>query len=167
MCRKLKIKKELVNRITGARKIAVLGIGSELMADDAAGLIVCRKLDNINKGKSNIKTFSGGTAPENLTGEIRKFNPSHLIIIDAVHLGKKEGMFRFIDAEEIGGISFSTHRLPLKIMVDYIKKSLGCKITIIGIQPKKISFGDKPSREVEAAAGEISSALREFVSENN
>ena len=38
------IKKALRNRLAGAKKIAVLGIGSELRSDDVAGMLAAEKL---------------------------------------------------------------------------------------------------------------------------
>ena len=67
------LKTSLKNRLEGAAKIAVLGIGSLLRADDAAGMLVAEEVEKRcgkTKGKPEVKVFFGETAPENLTGEI-------------------------------------------------------------------------------------------------
>lgn len=112
----------------------------------------------------SIGLFAGGTAPENLTGEILRFEPSHILLVDAADLGLKPGTVKLIDPETIGGASFSTHALPLKILADYLRQSLPCParnasrsnvgrhIIILGIQPKQSEFDSAPSREIKQAA---------------
>jgi len=137
-----------------ARRIAVVGIGSDLRGDDSAGILVLREL-RAACGRSRpavIRLFEGGTAPENLTGEIIRFRPSHILLVDAADLGLKPGAIKLIEPEAIGGISFSTHVMPLKILADYLKQSLPCHIITIGIQPGHTGFGLAPSKAVTTAA---------------
>ena len=157
------LKKILQNRLTAARRIAVLGVGSELRADDASGILAATGLKAALAGRKKsraVKIFLGATAPENLTGEIKRYKPSHLVIIDTAEARKKPGTIFIFKPEEVGaGVSFSTHKMPAKILVDYLVKSLGCEVTIIGIQPKSIDFGKAPSRAVVQAAKKVSLAL--------
>lgn len=162
----MNLKTTLRERLDQAVRIAFLGIGSELRGDDACGILVAESLKAcIRKSplSRKFKVFIGGTAPENITGEIKRFNPTHLVLIDAADLGKRAGQIRLINPEEAGGVSFCTHQLPIKIMVDYLTQSLGCTITIIGIQPKKIDFGVPVSRQVQAAVRSVSGALKEII----
>jgi hydrogenase 3 maturation protease len=157
------LKKILAAKLKGAKKIAVLGIGSELRGDDVAGELVAKGLSSSSKkirSQVRLRFFLGSTAPENLTGEIKKFQPSHIIIIDSADLGKKPGTIRLLSPKQIGGVSFSTHRIPTKVMVDYLLSSLGSKIIIIGIQPKTLLFGLPLSGEVERSVKLLSLALR-------
>ena len=110
-----------------------------------------------------LEVFLGATAPENLTGEIKKYKPSHLLIIDAADTASKPGTIDLIDPKTVGGISFSTHMMPLKIMVDYMLKSIKCKVIIIGIQPKVLKFGSEPSREAISSAKEIAKTILEII----
>lgn len=114
------------------------------------------------KDASNFKVFLGSTAPENLTGEIKKFNPTHLIIVDIVETGDKPGAIVLIDPKDAGGISFSTHRLPLKMMVEYLLKFLKCKVIIIGIQPKTLALGSQPSQEAVKAVNKVVKMVKEI-----
>ncbi|MEI8218324.1 MAG: hydrogenase maturation protease, partial [Elusimicrobiota bacterium] len=101
----------------------------------------------------------GYTAPENITGEIRKFAPSHLIIIDAADTSDTPGTISFINPDDIAGISFSTHMMPLKILVDYITADTKCLIAIIGIQPQTLTFGQPVTPAITAAATELATGL--------
>jgi hydrogenase 3 maturation protease len=165
----------MASRLKGARRVAVLGVGSDFRGDDVAGIIV---LDSLNKAmarsqssrrfnvgyfvKHNIKlkTFEGSTAPENLTGEIKTFKPTHLIIVDTADIGEKPGTVLLLRADEVGrGISFSTHKIPPKILIDYFASSLKCEIIIIGIQPRSIGFGKPASKTVIACAKSVASSI--------
>ena len=157
------LKKELKN----ARKVALLGVGSELRGDDAAGVLVAKQLLRLRraiKGPGRLTIFMGATAPENLTGEIKRFNPSHLIIVDSADLGKPAGTVRLITPDKAGGISFCTHQLPLKIMVDYLQSAIGCEIMIIGIQPEKIEFGVSVSKKIQASVRRVADAVQASLS---
>ena len=81
----------LRKRLDDAKKIAVLGIGSELRADDAAGLLVAKQIRMSFPQSQRVKIFLGHTAPENLISQIKKFKPLHLIIIDALDMAKRPG----------------------------------------------------------------------------
>ena len=76
------LKDELAVRLKGAVRVAVLGVGSELRGDDIAGILVINALQKSKKINKNIKlkTFEGSTAPENITGELRAFKPTHLVL---------------------------------------------------------------------------------------
>lgn len=163
------IKKILKDKLKGAQRIAVLGIGSELRADDALGLIIAKELRNYIKAKNKrrlFKVFLGETAPENLTGEIRKFKPTHLIIIDAVDFHLETGALRVVNICNEAGVSFSTHRVPVGILRDYLYKSIQCETMLIGMQPGSTEFCGELSEGMEesikAACREIREALTEI-----
>jgi hydrogenase 3 maturation protease len=153
-----KLKKKLHN----AQRVAVLGVGSELRGDDVAGILAAQQIEKNTKGKSitpQLQVFIGATAPENLTGEIKKFQPTHLIIIDAAELNKKPGHIEIMEADKIGGTSFCTHVLPLKVIVAYLLESFKFEAIIIGIQPKTLTFGAQPTKEVVAAAKHLAETI--------
>jgi hydrogenase 3 maturation protease len=156
------LKSSLKNLLKGAKRIAVLGVGSDLRSDDVAGMLVAEKLKGAGKA-GRLKVFFGATAPENLTGEIKRFKPTHLLIVDAAEIGKKAGTIALLSPEETVGITFSTHSLPLKIMSDYLLTDIKCRIMIIGIQPKKLAFGGSVSKEVKEAAQQVSGTIKEIL----
>jgi hydrogenase 3 maturation protease len=161
------LRNKLASNLKGAKSIAILGVGSDLRADDFAGMLIAQELDRSSKAINKsiqFKVFFGHTAPENLSGEIRKFNPSHVIIIDAAEVGKKPGQFEFFTPDDAGGISFSTHKLPIKVLAQYLTESFGCKVAIIGIQPKSLDFDKPVSKEIEKAVKEVSNIMLKVVS---
>ncbi|MFC1501470.1 hydrogenase maturation peptidase HycI [Elusimicrobiota bacterium] len=162
----LNLKKILRKSLTNAKKIAILSIGSELRADDVAGVLVGRKLEELCKKQiksKKLKIFHGENSPENLTGEIKQYKPTHLIIIDAADTSAEPGTIDIIDVEQVGGISFTTHLLPIKVMIDYLLQSFKCRVTVLGIQPKSIQFGKSPSNEVLESVDQISQSIKEII----
>lgn len=144
------------------RRVAVLGVGSVLRSDDAAGVRVAAALGR--RRLPGVDALDGGSAPENCTAELRRISPSHLIIVDCAQMGEAPGAVRLIDAADIGGVSFGTHALPLSVLADYVAREIGCRVTVIGIQPARIEFGEALSPEVSAAVAEVTLALEECLS---
>jgi hydrogenase 3 maturation protease len=158
------LEKSLKNRLKKAKRIAVLGVGSELRGDDVAGILVAQEF---NKPSKRFRSFIGSTAPENFTGEIKKFNPTHLVIVDSADMAKsKAGTIKLIDSKDISNFSFCTHRLPLNIMADYLIKCIDCEIIIVGIQPKTLDFGLPCSREIKKSVKAVSRAIKTAINDD-
>jgi hydrogenase 3 maturation protease len=151
----------LQERVGSFKKIAILGVGSPLKSDDAAGILISQKIADCFPEEKYplLKVYIGESAPENFTGEIKKFMPDHLLVIDAADLEEEPGSVTFIDMAVIKGVSFCTHMLPLNIMLDYLKLETGTEITILGIQPQNLSYDGKITESVQAAIDEVASAI--------
>jgi hydrogenase 3 maturation protease len=149
------------------RRIALIGIGNPMRGDDNAGLAV---IDDLKKrimmrdiSLENVLLMKAGSTPENFTFEIRRFNPTHVLMIDAAQMNEKPGEARLLSPDNIGGVSISTHNLPLNILAEFIKRTTGAKIAVIGIQPEETEFGTKMSLEIKKAAKRISELIYELV----
>lgn len=110
-----------------------------------------------------VRTFLGATAPENLTGEIKRFAPTHLIVIDAADLDAEPGTITLMDPDSIGGTTFCTHSLPIKVMIDYLLDSFECHVTIVGVQPKTLEVGAAMSKEVLDAVESLTAMILDAV----
>ena len=123
----------------------VLGIGSRLGGDDAAGTLV---VDMLNQGRHRTKALlvteimavDAGTAPESYTSVIRQHRPDSLILVDAADMGLPPGSLRTIAPEKISMLSFSTHSMPLSVFVSYVERFCG-QIVLIGVQPQRTETG--------------------------
>ncbi|MEO0227492.1 MAG: hydrogenase maturation peptidase HycI [candidate division WOR-3 bacterium] len=143
------VKEEIKN----ARRLCISGVGNMQKADDGAGPLVIKLLRRkIKKQKSEeILLIDCGEAPENYSGEIRKFQPALTIIIDVCISGKKPGTIHIVKPEKIQYDDFSTHRLPLSMFVKFLEETIPTKVLVIGIEPKNLNFGDGISPEVKKA----------------
>ena len=151
-------------------KITVLGVGSELRADDGAGLLIAENLIKMcGKDKcgvnAKLQVIYGETAPENFTGEIRRFAPTHLILIDAAEMGLEPGTVKVIKKEDVKGVTFSTHLLPLSVMIDYLANSFKFETIVVGIEPKDMTFGHAISEEIKMTVDMVSEIVFDLAKE--
>jgi hydrogenase 3 maturation protease len=109
---------------------------------------------------AHVAGFEGCAAPENLTGEITRFAPSHVLLVDAARLGLDPGEVRMIGADEVTGTSFSTHMLPAPIVFDYLKQSCGCEALVVGIQPEQTDVMGPISRPVAKAIDAVVATVK-------
>jgi hydrogenase 3 maturation protease len=164
---KRELRLALTRRLEGARSIAVLGVGSELRGDDAAGVRAAERLSRMREARAgarrdappSLHVIIGGTAPENVTGEIKEISPSHLIVIDCADMGLPPGTIRILERGDIDGASFGTHRASLGILLDYVSGEAKCDTFVLAIQPKSLGFGAGLTPETEDAAEEAARAI--------
>lgn len=133
------------------QRIAIVGIGAELHGDDAIGLLTARKLKPAFAQQEEVLLLEGGTLPESMTGPLRRFSPELVIFIDAADLGQLPGTIKIVDPDRIGGTSFSTHSMPLTLLMKFLEDELNCEMLLIGVQPEQIEFGTPISESGQKA----------------
>ncbi len=158
----MKIRDDIAPYFEKGKKYAAMGVGSELRNDDAAGMIFASELESLIQS-DNLLVIGGGSAPENFTGVIKDFKPDILFIVDAAFMGHETGEISLLDSKHIEGISFSTHMLPLPLMLDYLKTEAGCETVIIGIQPENTGQGLEVCEKVETAAKELAKVFASLI----
>ena len=137
-------------------RIAVLGVGNPTRSDDAAGVLAARLLMQRELARvDHVLLIEAGQAPENRTGELRKFRPDLVLLLDAADMGDMPGVVQWIPLESIDGMSASTHSLPLSILAHYLKVELNCTVAVLGIQALSNEVGEQVSPEVSKAIYEI------------
>ena len=149
---------DLKQKLQGFSKLAVIGIGSELKSDDAVGIHIIQKLKTKIKNEM-ILILEGGTTPENVSGVLRKFGPSHILMIDAASMGKAPGSVTLIDPGRITGAGFSTHTFSLATIAGYFKEITGAVVLFLGIEPESVTFGEGLSPAVQLAAERVEEEL--------
>lgn len=138
-------------------RLVIIGIGNLLKSDDGLGVVIVKELQG--KTTDNILLIDCGTVPETFAGPIRKFNPSHVLMIDAAKIGSKPGTIRFVFPEEIQGLTISTHTLPLNVFADYLKQETNTQIALLAVQPKNLEFGESLSSEVSQVVKSLSDII--------
>ncbi len=141
---------KLEEAFEAATRLVILGIGNKDRADDAAGVLcaesILQKLEN--KHPARLKVIIGFEVPENCTHEIRDYHPTHVLILDSVAGGKPPGEIFFVDPSRIVDDDVSTHRIPLPMLLRYLKESIGADVLIIGIQPGDTAPGGPVTPQV-------------------
>ena len=162
---------QLNKHLAGARNIAVLGIGNEMMGDDAAGALLARELRHIEiqpfgpaQGKNSkikIEIFEASTTPENFTGAIRKLQPDLVVMVDAADMGRDPGTIAFLDLSQMHNMMHSTHTLPLSFLAGYLEKMAPAKVIALGIQAGHIKLDQPMTREVADSVKAVAKAFAE------
>jgi hydrogenase 3 maturation protease len=139
-----------------------VGVGNELMGDDAAGMLVIQKLKASLPANSYIYPVEGGPAPENCTGLIRKIKPDLVFFVDAGDMGRQPGSIGVFACEESDGISAFGHTLPIRVLGQYLETELGCQSYLLIIQPDQIDFDIPVSKPVLQAVEIVSQGWLEL-----
>jgi hydrogenase 3 maturation protease len=173
------VKDDLRNFLSGAQRIAIVGIGQGYRQDDAVGIIVVENLFmKLSGGQvpplslyetefpttaGIVKLYQGYETPENLTGRLRKFLPTHVLFIDAAQLAEEPGTLELVPISEVQGETLSTHDLPLSVLGEFLEKDMGSKVALLGIQPLSIGIG--PEKSLSEPVGQAASAASELIAQ--
>lgn len=147
-------------------RVVILGIGSNLSGDDAAGIKVVEKIKE-KKNLPKLLLVIGGTVPENFTSKVKDFKPTNILIIDAVDFGEEPGTISLVDSDKIVGQKISSHRLPLSMLIEYLEGETAAKIDLIGIQPARTGLGETMSKPVKEAVNELVRRLEKVLLERS
>jgi len=123
----------LRGRIKNIRRLAVVGVGDELLPADRLGMSLARAIEQ--RQIPGIRVFLAGTVPESITGPLRRFQPEHVLFLDAAEMGERPGTIAVIGPDRIQASLVSTHVLPLSVVMDYVEQEAGTGVTLLGIQP--------------------------------
>ncbi len=153
----MELEKALKKWLKNCRKLAILGIGNPLRRDDAVGLRIVEEL----KGKvsENVKLIECRETPELFTGKLKQVKPSHVLMVDAADFEAEAGEARLFSIDEISGLAISTHAMPLYMLAEFIQKSLGAEVKLLGVQPKIVEFDVGLTPEAEIAAKRVAETV--------
>jgi len=169
---------EFNKALAGVKSLVVLGVGNEIMGDDAAGVLVARQLRKIGmrcgdgpsgldapkeNAKIEVVVYEAGTTPENFTGPIERIRPDLVLIIDAADMGRPVGEVAWLEPERMGSMMHGTHTMPLSFLAEYIRRTSGAGVAAIGIQAGRINMDSGPSPEVARACNRIVQVVKQAI----
>jgi hydrogenase 3 maturation protease len=114
-------------------------------SDDRLGVALAQALAKKLPAGPDIRIVSGGEAPENFTGAIRAFFPSHVLLLDAVDHGLEPGTVFLADERSITVGDMTSHHLPLRLLMRFLGSSIPCRVILVGVQPQTLLPGNKLS----------------------
>ena len=154
---------EIKGFIAGEEKIAILGIGNDLRSDDGIGPYIVNtiKFDNPNVMIENV-----GSVPEAFSRPLAEFGAKRIIMVDAADMRKPPGHIELVTKDRIGGISISTHSMPLSFLMMYLEQETDGKSILLGVQPKSIQFGEGLNPEIQEIADKIISSFERLLEEH-
>ncbi|MFZ3086189.1 MAG: hydrogenase maturation protease [Candidatus Hydromicrobium sp.] len=144
--------------------VKIIGFGNKYRSDDGIGIRIIEELEKLDSFK-DIEIIDGGTSGSDLIFLIK--GCSKIIIIDAIDAGQNVGDVVNIKINDIEEFirrdykSLSLHDLNLADILKLIKAlKIDADISIIGVKPKKMDFGDRLSPEIEKKIPEIISLVK-------
>lgn len=156
------MKKKLKKLIDHNEKILFLGLGNPMRRDDGVGVYISK---NLNIGFNSLE---GGKNPEKHINKVIETDPDLLIIIDSIKNETKPGNVVFAEGEEIEEKRISSHKMPISIFIDLLKKEIpDLNVFLIGIEPKDLSIGTEMSDEIKETANILINFLEELKSQNS
>jgi hydrogenase maturation protease len=135
-----------------AKRKVVLGLGNILNRDEGLGVQALKRLDTMLGEQSNVELLDGGVLGLNLLMIVEEC--SHLLILDAVNIGKPAGTLVELRKEQIplySGIKLSQHQITFQEVLGLanVRGYLPVHLHLIGIQPEDLSIGLELSPTVE------------------
>lgn len=150
--------KDLETWLLDVKKIVVAGIGNPIRQDDFVGVKIVQDLRG--KVSENVYLIECETVPESFIQRIIKFNPSHVLLIDAALLKLKPGKAKLVKPEELAVFpAYSTHMLPLRVFCEYLSQTTNAKVALLLIRPKHTDLGEGLTPELQIAAKKIVEVL--------
>jgi hydrogenase 3 maturation protease len=152
------LEQKLQDWFAGSKRVVIAGIGNPIRSDDYVGLKIVEALQG--KVGSNVCLLECETVPESYLLDIEKFDPSHVLLIDAAFLGCKAGEASLVELTNVPAFSaVSSHVLPLRLFCEHIKKVTDAKVGLLLIEPKSVEFGERLSVEVQKTVTNLTEIL--------
>lgn len=155
------IKEDLVEFLKAYKKLVIMGIGNDIRGDDGIGPYIVENIKHLES--SNVSILNATTVPENFTGKIRKIDPTHIIIVDAVIMNEGPGKIKLVKKEEVAGVTISTHSMSLSYLVNYLELEKPYNILFIGIEPESMELCQGLSPLVKSSSDEIINIFTEIL----
>ena len=144
--------------MTESKRKVVLGLGNILNKDEGLGVQALKLLDARLGEQSEFELLDGGVLGLNLLMIVEEC--SHLLILDAVNVGKPAGTVVELTKEQIplySGIQLSQHQVTFQEVLGLakIRGYLTEYLHLIGIQPEDISTGLDLSQIIERSLPDV------------
>ncbi|MFX1375963.1 MAG: hydrogenase maturation protease [Promethearchaeota archaeon] len=132
------IRKLLYDKLKGATKIVLMGIGETKLSDDGVGPYIISELLDYSNDK--FLFINAGIDPMGRLDEIINFQASHLVLLDTCTLKKPPGTIAIINRENIQEfVPISTHTIPIHIVIDFLAEKLtDINVFMIGFVPESL-----------------------------
>lgn len=125
-------------------EVVVVGVGNSLRGDDGVGPFLVQMLQ-----KRVEKVIDAGEVPESYSGKILDMKPATVLFVDAVELGAGPGSVVLLKPEDLSQVSFSSHRMSLKLFMNFLQREGNIRVLLLGFQPKDTTLGRTLSAEVK------------------
>lgn len=153
----MNLRKQLADVLQGA--VIVMGIGNLCRGDDAAGSRVAQRICSV----PDVSVIDAQDVPENYLCQVGDRRPDTVVLIDAVDLNSAPGSVALLDERQTAAYWPSTHRVPLCLLVDFLKRTTQARIFLIAIQPRHTAFLQSMSAEVASSVESVVATLNDVL----
>ena len=142
------------------KRILVLGIGNEMLGDDAVGSLIARDLEDL--GSERFAATSVGIAIENSGHLVKRFGADLLILVDTIAgSARARHGWTFVGPERLDSFCHSTHSVPLSLFVRIWKEdNPALDVRFVGVRVVSNELGASLSPPVVAARRDIVGIVR-------
>ncbi len=130
------------------RSTLYVTVGNPLRSDDGVGPYIAREAS----GLPGLLLRDAGDRPERALDWALEERPDRVVFIDAADFGGLPGEVRLLPATCLEASTFSTHRLPLPAIMDWISQETGAECLCVGIQLGSAALGESLTAPVQGAA---------------
>jgi len=150
-----------------APRIAVLGLGNLMRADDALGMLAVERLRADPRLARSVLLLEGGTLGLDLLHPLE--GVTHLLAIDAIEAGVPPGTLLHFSGGAVDDLPIgrSVHLLGFADLIGAMRLtgSAPGEIVVLGVQPETIGWGTQLTPRVEAALGPLAEAVLRQIAE--
>lgn len=152
--------------MTDSLRKVVMGLGNLLNRDEGLGVQAVKLLDDRIGKQTDFELLDGGVLGLNLLMIVEEC--SHLLILDAVNVGKPAGTVVELTKEQIplyAGVKLSQHQITFQEVLGLanIRGKLPEHLHLIGIQPEDISVGLDLSQSIAEKMPEVISRAERMI----
>jgi hydrogenase maturation protease len=152
--------------MTDSLRKVVMGLGNLLNRDEGLGVQAVKLLDARVGKQTDFELLDGGVLGLNLLMIVEEC--SHLLILDAVNVGKPAGTVVELTKEQIplyAGVKLSQHQITFQEVLGLanIRGKLPEHLHLIGIQPEDISVGLDLSQSISEKMPEVISRAERMI----
>ena len=153
----MSLEETLGKRLQG--ELVIVGIGNLLRRDDAAGVLVARRL----RPAPGVRVIEAEEVPEAHLGPIVAARPQVVLLIDAVDLGAAPGSVAIVERADLAPYPPSPHRVPVSLLMGLLARETGADVLLLAIQPRKVDLGWAPTPEVGASVDRVAAVLERIL----
>lgn len=144
-------------------RISIIGIGHPLLGDDYVGCWITNQWLTQEYLSKKIQVLTAESNPENFLGPIVKFNPDHLVLLDAISGMNEAGTISLIPWTEEVMLDTYLFSTPLSKFCAFIHHETQCEITLVGINIIPSGLSTEISPTIKQAGQQVIQALQQIL----
>lgn len=153
----MNLREQLRHSVRG--KVVVMGIGNPCRGDDAAGSSVAQQIGRAE----DVHVIDAQDVPEDYLCQAADRQPDTVVLVDCVDMKSAPGSVALFQSDQTVPYWPSTHRVPMSLIVDYLRRTTHARIVLIAIQPQQAAFLGPMSAAVRSSVESVADVLNDVL----